>query len=125
MQKKVISTNQAPAAVGPYSQGIVAPQGRTIYASGQLPLDLETGELISENFEAQARQAFKNLEAVLAAEGARLGQVVKLSLFLTVLTMFATVNAFMAELVPAPFPARPTTAVASLPKRPRFAVEAI
>src|SRR5690625_7878794 len=72
MQKKVISTNLAPAAVGPYSQGIVAPQGRTIYASGQLPLDLETGELISENFEAQARQAFKNLQAVLAAEGARL-----------------------------------------------------
>lgn len=125
MQKKVISTNLAPAAVGPYSQGIVAPQGRTIYASGQLPLDLETGELISENFEAQARQAFKNLEAVLAAEGARLEHVVKFSLFLTDLSMFATVNAIMAELVPEPFPARSTIGVVSLPKGAQFEVEAI
>lgn len=125
MQKKVVFTENAPAAVGPYSQGIVAPTGRTIYVSGQLPLDLESGELISENFEAQARQAFDNLKAVLASEGAGLEHVVKFSLFLTDLSMFATVNAIMAEMVPEPFPARSTIGVASLPKGAQFEVEAI
>jgi|SRR5690625_3927119 len=125
MSKKVVFTEKAPAAVGPYSQGIVAPAGKTIYVSGQLPLDLETGELISDNFEAQARQAFKNLQEVLASEGASLEHVVKFSLFLTDLSMFATVNAIMAELVPEPFPARSTIGVASLPKGAQFEVEAI
>lgn len=125
MNKKAVFTELAPTAVGPYSQGIVAPQGRTVYLSGQLPLDLETGELISENFEAQARQAFKNLEAVLAAEGANFNHVVKFSLFLTDLSMFAAVNAIMAELMPEPFPARSTIGVASLPKGAQFEVEAI
>lgn len=125
MVKKVVFTEQAPAAVGPYSQGIVAPQGRTVYLSGQLPLDLNTGELISENFEAQARQAFKNLQAVLAAEGGSFEHVVKFSLFLTDLSMFATVNAIMAELMPEPFPARSTIGVASLPKGAQFEVDAV
>src|SRR5690625_6156289 len=111
MTKKVVFTDKAPAAVGPYSQAIVAPQGRTLYVSGQLPLDLETGELGSENFEAQARQAFENLQGVLAAEGANFEHVVKVSLFLTDLSMFASVNAIMAELVAAPFPSRSTIGV--------------
>ncbi|HLR82786.1 MAG TPA: Rid family detoxifying hydrolase [Paenalcaligenes sp.] len=125
MTKKVVFTDKAPAAVGPYSQAIVAPQGRTLYISGQLPLDLNTGELVSENFEAQARQAFENMQAVLAAEGATFEHVVKFSLFLTDLSMFASVNAIMAELVPEPFPARSTIGVASLPKGAQFEVEAI
>jgi len=125
MTKKVVFTENAPAAVGPYSQGIAAPTGKTIYISGQLPLDLESGELISENFEAQARQAFNNMQAVLESEGAGFEHVVKFTLFLTDLSMFASVNAIMAELVPEPFPARSTIGVASLPKGAQFEVEAI
>lgn len=124
-QKKIIQTDAAPAAVGPYSQAIAVTGGTTVYLSGQLGLDTQTGELVSDNFEAQVRQCFTNLQAVVEAAGGTLEQLVKLNLFLTDLSKFASVNAIMAEMIPEPYPARSTIGVASLPKNAQFEVEAI
>lgn len=125
MSKKIIQTEAAPAAVGPYSQAVAVNSGTTVYISGQLGLDPKTGELVSDNFEAQVRQCFTNLEAVVSAAGGKLEQLVKLNLFLTDLSKFASVNAIMAEVIPEPYPARSTIGVASLPKNAQFEVEAI
>ena len=88
-----VSTPNAPAALGPYSQAVRA--GNTVYLSGQIPLDPATGELVSGGFEAQVHQSFRNLKAVVEAAGGHLGQVVRLGLFLTDLAQFATVNTIM------------------------------
>lgn len=125
MSKEIIHTDAAPAAVGPYSQAVAAKQGRTIYISGQLGLEPDTGELVSENFEGQVRQAFANLKAVVEASGGSLNDIVKLTLFLTDLSKFASANAIMADIIPQPYPARSTIGVASLPKGGQFEVEAI
>ncbi|WP_019939135.1 Rid family detoxifying hydrolase [Bordetella sp. FB-8] len=125
MSKQIIHTDAAPAAVGPYSQAVAATGGKTVYLSGQIGLEPATGELVAESFEAQVRQAFANLKAVVAASGGTLDNVVKLTLFLTDLGKFAAANAIMAELIPQPFPARSTIGVASLPKGAQFEVEAI
>jgi reactive intermediate/imine deaminase len=125
MSKSVIHTNAAPAAVGPYSQAIVAPAGRTVYLSGQIGLVPATGNMVSENFEAQVRQSFANMQAVIEAAGGRLDSIVKLTLFLTDLGQFAIANGIMAELLPEPFPARSTVGVASLPKGAQFEIEAL
>lgn len=125
MTKQVVFTDAAPAAVGPYSQAIIASGGKTVFLSGQIGLEPATGELVSENFEGQVRQAFANLEAVVKEAGASLTDIVKLTLFLTDLSRFAGANAIMAELIPQPFPARSTIGVASLPKGAQFEVEAI
>ena len=125
MTKQVVFTDAAPAAVGPYSQAIIASGGKTVFLSGQIGLEPATGELVSENFEGQVRQAFANLEAVVKEAGASLTDIVKLTLFLTDPSRFASANAIMAELIPQPFPARSTIGVASLPKGAQFEVEAI
>ncbi len=125
MSKQIIHTDAAPAAVGPYSQAVAAVGSKTVYLSGQIGLEPATGELVAESFEAQVRQAFANLKAVVAAAGGTLDNVVKLTLFLTDLGKFAAANAIMAELIPQPFPARSTIGVASLPKGAQFEVEAI
>lgn len=125
MSKQIIQTDAAPAAVGPYSQAVAVTGGKTVYVSGQIGLDPKTGELVSDNFEAQVRQCFDNLTAVIAAAGGSLENVVKLNLFLTDLSKFASVNAIMAEVMPEPYPARSTLGVASLPKNAQFEVEAI
>lgn len=125
MSKKIIQTDAAPAAVGPYSQAVAVSGGTTVYVSGQIGLDPKTGELVSDNFEAQVRQCFTNLNAVIEAAGGSLEQVVKLNLFLTDLSKFASVNAIMAEIMPEPYPARSTLGVASLPKNAQFEVEAM
>ncbi len=123
MSKTIVATPHAPAAIGPYSQAVKA--GSTVYLSGQIGLDPATKELVSADFEAQVRQAFKNLAAVAQAAGGSLEHAVKLTLFLTDLNQFATANAIMAELVPQPYPARSTIGVASLPKGAQFEVEAV
>jgi reactive intermediate/imine deaminase len=123
MTKSVISTSNAPAAIGPYNQAIRV--GDTVYTSGQIGLAPSTGELVSGGFEAQVKQAFTNLSAVAKASGGSLSNAVKLTLFLTDLSQFATVNNIMKEFVPEPFPARSTVGVASLPKGAEFEVEAI
>lgn len=123
MNKEIVSTAQAPAAIGPYSQAVKT--GLVVFLSGQLGLDPQTKELVSQDFEAQVRQSFKNLAAVAKASGGSLADAVKLTLFLTDLGKFATVNEIMAEAMPQPYPARSTIGVASLPKGAQFEVEAV
>ncbi len=131
MTVTVISTEKAPAAVGPYSQAISvshmfpAGQGSIVYSSGQIGIDPSTGKLVTNGFESEVRQAFANLAAVAEEAGATLGNAVKLTLFLTDLSQFATVNAIMKELVPEPFPARSTVGVSALPLGATFEVEGV
>jgi reactive intermediate/imine deaminase len=123
MNKEVVSTPQAPAAIGPYSQAVRT--GLVVFLSGQLGLDPASGSLVTGEFSAEVRQAFSNLEAVARAAGGSLANAVKFTLFLTDLTKFGEVNQIMSELVPKPYPARSTIGVASLPRGARFEVEAI
>lgn len=125
MSKEIIHTDLAPAAVGPYSQAVSATAGRMVFLSGQIGLEPGTGELVSENFEGQVRQSFANMQAVIEAAGGKLDNIVKLTLFLTDLSKFASANAIMAEIIPQPYPARSTLGVSSLPKGAQFEVEAI
>ena len=122
MAKTVIHTDAAPGAFGAYSQGIKS-EGM-VYASGQIGLDPASGTL-RDGVEAQARQAFSNLSAILAAGGTTLENAVKISIFLADINDFAVVNKVMQELVPQPFPARSCFAVAALPKGALVEVEAI
>lgn len=123
MSKKQIATAAAPAALGPYSQGIVA--GGFFFASGQVPIDPATGELAGETVEAQARQVFANLEQVLAAAGCGFADVLKTTVFLTDLANFAEVNSIYAEYFVEPFPARSCVQIAALPKGSLLEVELI
>ena len=123
MNKDIVSTKAAPAAIGPYSQAVKT--GLVVFTSGQIGLDPATGELVGQDFEAQVRRSFANLVAVAQASGGSLANVVKFTLFLTDLSKFAKVNEIMAEVVPQPYPARSTVGVASLPKGAQFEVEAV
>jgi|LNFM01.1.fsa_nt_gb 2-iminobutanoate/2-iminopropanoate deaminase len=123
MNKTIVTTPDAPAAIGPYSQAVKT--GLVVFLSGQLGLDPQTKELVSQDVEAQVRQSFKNLAAVAQASGGTLADAVKLTLFLTDLAQFAKVNEIMAEVMPQPYPARSTIGVASLPKGAQFEVEAV
>ena len=123
MSKQAVSTAAAPSAIGPYSQAVRA--GSTVYLSGQIALDPATGHLVEGGLDAQAHRAFKNLRAVAEAGGGSLAHCVKLTLFLTDLTMFPRVNEIMQEYFAEPFPARSTLGVASLPRNAAFEVEAV
>jgi reactive intermediate/imine deaminase len=123
MNKEIVATSDAPAAIGPYSQAVKT--GLVVFTSGQIGLDPRTGELVGDDFERQARQAFSNLAAVARAAGGSLADAVKFTLFLTDLSRFSIVNNVMAEFVPQPYPARSTVGVASLPKGAQFEVEAV
>lgn len=126
MTKEILHTDQAPAAVGPYSQAVAVPAGgKVVYLSGQIGLEPSTGVMVNDTFEDEVRRAFANMAAVVAAAGGTLAQVVKLTLFLTDLSKFGQVNDIMAELIPQPFPARSTVGVKELPKGATFEVEAI
>ena len=122
MEKIVINSQGAPAAIGPYSQAIQI--GSTLYSSGQIGLDPVSGELVS-GFEQQVHRAFQNLQAVIEQAGGSMAQVVKFTLFLTDLSQFGVVNSIMQTYVPQPYPARSTVGVASLPRGALFEVEAI
>jgi len=111
-QRNVIQTQQAPAAIGPYSQAMQA--GNFVFASGQLGLDPQTGKL-QEGVEAQARQALSNVQAVLQAANSSIDRVVKTTIFLADMNDFATVNAVYGELFDQDPPARSTVQVAALP----------
>ena len=121
-KRKVISTSQAPAAIGPYSQAIRS--GNLLFASGQLGLDPATGNLV-EGIEAQTRQALANLQAVLAASGGSVANVVKTTIFLADMADFATVNALYGEVFRHEPPARSTVQVAALPKGGLVEIEVI
>ncbi len=114
MSRQSITTPNAPAAIGPYSQAVRA--GDTLFVSGQIPLDPATGEVTGADFEARLRRVLDNLVAVLEAAGVQRDQVAKLTVYLTDLGEFPTVNAVMAEYFSEPYPARAAVQVAALPK---------
>ena len=120
--RAVISTDRAPAAIGPYSQAVKV--GNIAWLSGQIPLDPGTMELVEGGIDAQARQVFSNLAAVAEAAGGGLDDAVKLNISLTDLGDFATVNGIMEEFFKAPYPARACVQVAALPKGAAIEVEA-
>ena len=119
----VIHTEQAPKAIGTYSQARRA--GDTVYISGQIPLDPATGTLVSGDIEAEIRRVFENIKAIAEAAGGTLGNAVKLGVFLTDMTHFAKVNEIMATYFPMPYPARAAVGVASLPRGARVEMECI
>jgi reactive intermediate/imine deaminase len=121
--RRPISTDAAPAAIGTYSQAIAA--GGLVFLSGQIPLDPDTMELTGDDVAAQTHQVFRNLAAVAAAAGGSLEDLVKLTVYLTDLTDFATVNEVMAQHVGKPYPARAAVGVAALPRGARVEIEAI
>lgn len=123
MGKKIISTADAPAAIGTYSQAVQV--GNTLWVSGQIPLDPATKELVPGGIDAQIHQVFKNLRAIVTAAGASFDDVVKATVFLTDLAHFATVNKIMAEYFREPYPARAAVGVASLPRGAQVEVECI
>ena len=123
MPRDAIATSHAPAAIGPYSQAVRA--GRTVYLSGQIPLDPSSGELVGGDIAARARRVFDNLNAVCTASGGSLDDVVRVGIYLTDLADFAAVNAVMAEYFSAPYPARSTIQVAGLPKGTDVEVDAV
>jgi 2-iminobutanoate/2-iminopropanoate deaminase len=122
MPRNAISTAQAPAAIGPYSQAIRA--DGYLFCSGQLGLDPATGDFVAGDVEAQAEQALRNLGAVLQAAGLTFGDVVKTTIFLADIGDFAAVNGVYGRFVTDPPPARSTVAVAALPKGGRVEIEA-
>jgi len=122
MSKQVINSNQAPAAIGTYSQAIKT--GNTIYLSGQIPLNPQTMELV-EGFEAQTIQVFENLKAVINEAGASLADIVKINIYLTDLTNFAKLNEIMGNYFAEPYPARAAIGVASLPRNSLVEMDAV
>jgi reactive intermediate/imine deaminase len=114
MSKNAIHSDGAPAAIGTYSQAIEV--GGLVFLSGQIPLDPATMEVVDGDFESRARRVFDNLAEVAAAAGGSLDDVVKLTVFLTDLGNFATVNSVMEDYFSKPYPARAAVGVASLPK---------
>ena len=125
MSKRVISTDGAPAAIGPYSQAIEAPAGRTVYCSGQIPLDPATGELVMDSVAAQTDRVIKNLKAVVEAAGGGLGHIVKTTIFLTDLADYAVVNEVYGTHFGDDRPARAAVQVSALPKGVSVEIEAI
>ena len=123
MQRSVIATPAAPAAIGPYSQAIRA--GNLVFTSGQIPLDPTTGQMVTGDLAAETRRVLANLAAVLAAAGVGFAYVVKTTIFLTDMGDFAAVNALYAERFSGAPPARSTVQVARLPKDARVEIEMI
>lgn len=125
MNKKIISTDAAPAAIGAYSQAVSVANAETVYISGQIPLDPDSMEVVSDEFEPQAHQVFKNLEAVATASGGYLRDVVKLNVYLTDLNDFAALNKVMDQYVKEPYPARAAVQVAALPRGVKIEIDAV
>ncbi|MDJ0926342.1 MAG: RidA family protein [Gammaproteobacteria bacterium] len=123
MTREPVHSDAAPAAIGTYSQAMRA--GDTLYISGQIPLDPASGELVHGDMAVQIRQVFDNLSAVATAAGGSLNDAVKITVFLTDLSHFATVNEIMAEYLEPPYPARAALGVASLPKGAAVEADAI
>ena len=121
--KEIIHTNQAPQAIGTYSQAVK--HGDMVFLSGQIPLIPETMELVTGGIEAQIRQVFDNLSAVCAAAGGSLADIAKLTVYLTSMEDFPHVNAIMEQYFSAPYPARAAIGVAALPKGADVEMDAI
>jgi len=123
MAREIITTAAAPAAIGTYSQAVKA--GDTVYLSGQIPLVPETMQLVEGDMTAQIRRVFDNLQAVAAASGGGLQDIVKLNIYLTDLTHFPLVNEVMADYFREPYPARAAVGVAALPKGAAVEADAV
>ena len=118
-----IHTDNAPAAIGPYSQAVAA--GNTVYVSGQLPIDPATGTFAGEDIASQTRQSLTNLKSILAAAGADMGNVVKVAVYLANIQDFAAMNEVYAQFFRAPYPARAAFEVACLPKNALVEIECV
>jgi reactive intermediate/imine deaminase len=123
MTRQIIHTGKAPAAVGTYSQAVR--HGNTVYLSGQIPIDPESGNLVTGDIALQIHRVFKNLRAVCEAAGSDLGGIVKLNIYLTDLGNFATINQIMAEYFSEPYPARAAVGVAALPLGAEVEMDAV
>ena len=123
MSRQIISTPDAPAAIGTYSQAVKC--GNTVYLSGQIPLDPKTMTMVNATIEDEIHQVFKNLAAVAKASGGSLADIAKLNIFLTDLSHFAKVNEIMAQYFVQPYPARAVVGVASLPRGARMEADAV
>ncbi len=123
MAREIIATDKAPAAIGTYSQAVKT--GKTVYVSGQIPLDPQTMEMVDGDMEAQIVRVFENLKAIAEAAGGSLNHIAKLNVFLTDLSHFALVNEIMARYIQQPYPARAAVAVAALPKDANVEMDAI
>jgi len=123
MSKQIIQTDQAPAAIGTYSQAVK--HGDTLYVSGQIPLVPATMEIVSEDVEKQIHQVFKNLSAIALAAASDLNHIVKLNIFLTDLSCFPKVNEIMSSYFDQPYPARAAVEVSALPKGVQVEMDAI
>ncbi|MFZ4456793.1 MAG: RidA family protein [Bacteroidales bacterium] len=121
--KRIISTTNAPAAIGPYSQAVEA--NGTLYISGQLPVDPATGEFASDEVKGQTEQVFKNIKAILIEAGYTVDDVVKTTVFLADMSLFADMNAVYANQFGETFPARSTIAVKGLPKGALVEIETV
>ncbi len=123
MPRQPIATDQAPAAIGPYSQAVRS--GRQVFLSGQIPLDPASGQLVEGDIATQTRRVFENIKAVCAAAGGSLDDVARIGIYLIDLGDFAAVNAVMAEYFSAPYPARSTIQVSALPRAAQVEIDAI
>lgn len=123
MPREIIHTDDAPAAIGTYSQAVRS--GDTVYLSGQIPLDAKTMEMVNKTVEDEIHQVFRNLRAVARASGGDLGDIIKLNVYLTDLGHFAKVNEVMGLYFTAPYPARAAIGVASLPRGARIEADAV
>ena len=123
MSKEIINTDHAPSAIGAYSHA--GKVGDTVYISGQIPLDPQTKKLVSASFVDQAHRVFANLRAVAKAAGGSLNDAVKLTVYVTDLSNFPTLNDVMAEYLQEPFPARATVEVAALPMDALVEIDAV
>lgn len=123
MPREIVHTDNAPAAIGPYSQAVKV--DNTVYLSGQIPLIPESMELVTGDINGQIRRVFDNLGAVCQAAGGSLNDIAKLNIFLTDLSHFPTVNEIMSEYFAEPYPARAAIGVASLPKGAEVEMDAI
>lgn len=123
MTREIIATDRAPAAIGTYSQAVRVE--RTVYVSGQIPLDPASGTLITGDIELEIRRVFDNLAAIAAAAGGTLANAVKVNVYLTDLAHFAKVNEIMAQYIPQPWPARAAVGVAQLPRGARVEVDCV
>lgn len=121
--KKTIHTDQAPAAIGTYSQAAQA--GSLVFMSGQIPLDPATMELVDSDFEASAHQVFRNLQAVARASGGEMDDIVRVTVYLTDMDRFPQLNAVMSQYFTEPYPARAAVGVSQLPKGAQVEVDAI
>lgn len=122
--KKSIATQNAPAAIGPYSQAVAVENG-TVYVSGQLPIDPSTGKFAGDTIEAQTEQSIKNIMAILAENGMSLDDVVKTTVFLSDIDEFGAMNKVYAEYFTEPFPARAAFQVAALPQGAKVEIEVV